>query len=116
VWNEFLLDGLKEIGFVQRQNDRCLLWRQSCIIVIYTDNTIAAAIDKELMNKAIKDIGNKFSMTTSLSVEDFLGVHIAFDEQGALVEFTQSQLIKSIISDLGLDDKSNAVRPHLLEK
>jgi hypothetical protein len=78
--------------------------------------SIVAAIDKEVMKKAIKDIGNKFAIRSSLSVEDFLDVHIVLDEQCASVEFTQPQLIKSIIRDLGLDDKSNTLRTPALGK
>jgi hypothetical protein len=42
-------------------------------------------------------------------VEDFLGGHIAFDNDQSSVSFTQPQLIKLIIKDLGLNEKS---KPH----
>jgi hypothetical protein len=29
VWNDFLIKGLKEMGFVQSHHDMCLLWRAS---------------------------------------------------------------------------------------
>jgi hypothetical protein len=43
----------------------CLLWRGPVIIVIYTDDTIAAAVNKEHVDKAIKNIGDKFATTSS---------------------------------------------------
>jgi hypothetical protein len=110
VWNEFLIKGLKEIGFVQSQHDMCMLWRSSCIIVIYTDDTIVAGLNMEAVDKAILDIGNKFVITSSLSVDDFLGVHLQFDKAENSISFTQPQLIKSIIKDLGLDHNSKPRR------
>jgi hypothetical protein len=42
---QFLVKGLKEIGFIQSKHDMCLLWREAVIIEIYMDDTVVAAID-----------------------------------------------------------------------
>jgi Reverse transcriptase (RNA-dependent DNA polymerase) len=40
VWNQYLVKGLIQLGFTQSQHDMCLFWRKSCVLVIYTDDTI----------------------------------------------------------------------------
>jgi hypothetical protein len=49
-------------------------------------------------------------ITSSIIVDEFLGIHIEFDDVRSSILFTQQQLIKSIIALLGLDEKSNPVR------
>jgi Reverse transcriptase (RNA-dependent DNA polymerase) len=110
VWNEFLLQGLKEIGFQQSSYDMCLLWRDACIIVIYTDDTIVAGQDKGTVEKVIKEIGSKFTITSSDVVADFLGVNITFSQDRRKITFSQPQLIRSIINELGLKEGSKTHR------
>jgi hypothetical protein len=78
------------------------LWRRACIIVIYTDDTIVAGKNRETVEHAIKEIGQKFPITSSDVVADFLGVNISFSEDKHKLTFSQPQLIRSIIKDLGL--------------
>lgn len=107
VWNQFLTNGLKKLGFQQSVNDPCVFWRGTVIIVIYTDDTIVTGCDKDAINKAIDDIGSMFEITHKECVEDFLGVKIDRDEQGRNVSMTQPQLIASILKDLKLTETSN---------
>ena len=63
--------GLTEIGFVQSENDPCVFWRNSVILVIYTDDTIVTGpVDKEVQ-QAVIDIGSKFNITSKPMVDDF---------------------------------------------
>jgi hypothetical protein len=75
--------------------------------VSYTDNTIVAGKNLAIIDQAISDIWKKLVITSSLTVDNFLGVHIQFE--GDQISFTQPQLIKSIVKDLGLDMKLNHV-------
>jgi Reverse transcriptase (RNA-dependent DNA polymerase) len=106
VWNDYLMEGLKSIGFTQSQYDMCLLWRDLCVLVIYTDDTIVTGPDEAKVKQVIKDIASKFTITSSEGVEDFLGVNTAINPQKGEIKFSQPQLIRSIINDLGLDEKS----------
>jgi hypothetical protein len=55
--------------------------------------------------QAIELIKSKFKITSSDKVEDFLGVNIAYQE-GDTFTLSQPHLIKSIITDLGLNEES----------
>ncbi len=108
VWNQHLTKGLIEIGFTQSQSDPCIYWRgTSILIVIYTDDTIVTGPNSEELSEIIKDIGNKFDITSQLTVNDFLGVNIKRDTDSKTFSLTQPHLIKSILSDLGLSETSN---------
>jgi Reverse transcriptase (RNA-dependent DNA polymerase)/GAG-pre-integrase domain len=106
VWNDFLTEGLVELGFTQSKQDMCLLWRGSCIIVVYTDDTLVTGPCVDEIDKAIDNIGNRFVITSNDRVNDFLGVNIAINERDGIITFTQPQLIKSILYDLGLKEES----------
>jgi Reverse transcriptase (RNA-dependent DNA polymerase) len=107
VWNEYLVQGLKELGFVQSNYDMCLLWKVQCILVIYTDDTIVTGPDAKEIDDTIQQIAGKFTITITKGIEDFLGVNLHYDEHEKSLKFTQPQLIKSILHDLGLNE-SNA--------
>jgi Reverse transcriptase (RNA-dependent DNA polymerase) len=106
IWNKFLVKGLQELGFQQSKVDYCVLWRQSVMLVIYTDDTIVTGPSDKLIDQAINDIGRNFEITHSPSVSDFLGVKIC--REGSQVSLSQPQLIASILKDLGLEGQSNS--------
>jgi Reverse transcriptase (RNA-dependent DNA polymerase)/GAG-pre-integrase domain len=110
VWNLFLAKGLQEIGFHQSKCDPCIFWRKQTIIVIYTDDTIVTGSDTKQIDDTIRDIANKFDITSKDEVNDFLGVKIHRDAVAGTFTLTQPQLIKSILSDLGLQGNSNGRR------
>jgi Reverse transcriptase (RNA-dependent DNA polymerase) len=104
VWNEYLTAGLIEIGFTQSKYDMCLLWKGQTILVIYTDDTIVTGPCPKEIQENVRLISEKFTITTSNGIEDFLGVNINYDNENNCIQFTQPQLIKSIIQDLGLTE------------
>jgi Reverse transcriptase (RNA-dependent DNA polymerase) len=108
VWNLYLSDGLKKMGFKQSENDPCIYWRNQSLIVIYTDDTIVTGPDASELDQVVADIGAMFEITSQPKVDDFLGVHISRDEHAGTVELTQPHLIKSILSDLNLKENSTS--------
>ena len=109
VWNQFLVSGLIELGFEQSQHDMCLFWRGTCIIVIYTDDTIVTGPVKQEVNDTLKLIESKFKITTNDKVEDFLGVNICYNDVGGFT-LSQPHLIKAIIKDLGLNTENSKAK------
>jgi hypothetical protein len=108
VWNQYLTDGLKEIGFSQSRNDPCIYWRESVVMIIYyTDDTIVTGPSRKSIDRAVAAIGKKFKITSQPQVEDFFGVKITRDSERGQVTLTQPHLIDSIIQDLGLLANSN---------
>jgi Reverse transcriptase (RNA-dependent DNA polymerase) len=107
VWNTYLTEGLTNIGFHQCRNDPCILLRRQTMIIIYTDDTIVTGPDTVQIDEAITDIGKAFEITHQPYVKDDLGVRAQRREDGNVI-LSQPQLIKSILSDLGLKDNSNS--------
>jgi Reverse transcriptase (RNA-dependent DNA polymerase)/GAG-pre-integrase domain len=106
VWNTYLTEGLEQIGFKQCKSDPCIFWRNQTLIVLYTDDTIVTGPCTKEVDEAIKEISTVFEITHQPEVKDFLGVHIQRNTDGTIV-LTQPQLIKSIITDLGLKENPN---------
>jgi Reverse transcriptase (RNA-dependent DNA polymerase) len=107
VWNQYLVNGFKKIGFVQSMNDLCVFWQGKTLIVVYTNVTIVTDPDEAEIDQTIKDIGDNFETTHQPALNDFLGVHIDRDESSGMVCLTQPQSIKSILKDLNLTETSN---------
>jgi Reverse transcriptase (RNA-dependent DNA polymerase) len=70
--------------------------------VIYTDDTIVTGSDTKQIDDTIRDIANKFGITSKDEINDFLGVKIHRDEVAGTFTLTLPQLIKFILSDQGL--------------
>jgi Reverse transcriptase (RNA-dependent DNA polymerase) len=105
VWNQYLVKGLLSLGFVQSKHNMCLFWRKSCVLVIYTDDTIITGPVRKDVDEAIVLISTRFKITTNNSVEVFLGINIACCDEQSL-KLSQPHLITSIIQDLGLHPES----------
>jgi hypothetical protein len=106
VWYRYLTSKLiNDLHFTQSKYDPCVLWKNGCIIVIYTDDTIIAGPDNTKVNEIIKEVEALFKITSSDNVDDFLGINITYDPDGK-IKFTQPKLIQSILDDLGLKDGS----------
>jgi Reverse transcriptase (RNA-dependent DNA polymerase)/GAG-pre-integrase domain len=107
VWFKYLSDGLcTKLKFVQSVHDPCIFWRGQSVIVVYTDDTIITGPDAAELDQIIKDIASEFDITSEPRMSDFLGVKISREEDSKSVTRTQPQLIRSIVSDLGLQQNS----------
>jgi hypothetical protein len=106
VWYKYLTNKLiKYLQFRQSKYDPCVMWKDGCILVIYTDDTIITGPDGNKIDKIIREVGELFKITHEDSVNDFLGVNIDRQSDGSIV-MTQPKLIQEIINDLGLKDNS----------
>jgi len=102
VWNQHLVNKLKEVGFVQSKADECVFMNGRSLYVLYTDDSILTGPDpKELDSiiKKMKQVG--LDITVEGDISDFLGVNIQKKADGT-VHLTQPQLIDSILKELHL--------------
>jgi Reverse transcriptase (RNA-dependent DNA polymerase) len=76
------------------------------VIVVYTDDTIVTGPDPNKLEQIIRDISSEFEITTEPRMSDFLGVKITKDDRSGTISLTQSHLINSIVSELGLQSNS----------
>ncbi len=106
-WFQHLNQGLLGQGFVQSKIDTCLYLRHDCIMVVYTDDCLIFARDDTIINDLIKNLSETFILEDQGSVNDYLGIHINTDPLTNTILMSQTGLIESIISDVGLTSDSN---------
>ena len=58
VWNSFLVNKLKGLGFKQSATDECVLYKGNVMYVLYTDDSILAGPDRAELEKVIEEISN----------------------------------------------------------
>ena len=106
VWNQYVTNKLKSIGFIQSKWDPCVFWRNKILYILYTDDSLIAGESQAEIDEVIKLIkGTGLKITEEGTIDDFVGVHIHRTPEGAF-ELLQETLIKSILSNLHLDQES----------
>jgi hypothetical protein len=104
VWNAFLVDKLREIGFIQSLVDDCVFYRDDLIFIVYVDDGIFLGPNDDAISNAITELLN-----LDLDIEDqghpadYVGVAIKRLRDGSL-ELSQRALIDTIIADANIDD------------
>jgi len=104
VWNQYLVDKLLSIGFVQSLVDECVFYRGDIIFIVYVDDGIFLGKSDEQLIAVIEEL-----KAIHLNVEDqghpadYVGVNIKRCNDGTY-NFTQRALIDSIIEDAGIPD------------
>ncbi len=106
-WFQHLNQGLLSQGFTQSKNDPCLYLRADCIMVVYTDDCLIVAKDNSTIDELIMNLSETFHLEDQGTVHDYLGIRIQTDSSNKSISMTQTGLIESIISDVGLSSDSN---------
>jgi KUP system potassium uptake protein len=101
TWNLHLVKGLTELGFVQSKVDECVFYRCTTIFLVYVDDGVLLDPNPKRWQEAIDDMQRIFNVQDEGDLSDYLGVKIEKHTDGSF-EFTQLQLIDSILGDLQL--------------
>ncbi len=105
VWNEYLVEKLREINFSQSLVDDCVFYQDDVIFIVYVDDGIFLGPSDEKISNAITKLQN-----LELDIEDqghpanYVGVAIKRLRNGS-IKLTQRALIDTIINDAALDDR-----------
>ena len=109
VWNQYMDQGIWEIGFTPSKYDPCFYYRGSVIFLVYIDDCIVFGPEDNAIDKVVMDLHNcsqNFTIDDQGEIGDFLGIQIQkLDDRSIML--TQPQLIDSIIHDLQLQSRSN---------
>ena len=109
VWNQYMDQGMKSIGFTPSMFDPCLYYHKSIVFLVYIDDCIVFGPEDKAIEEVVADLRNSsqnFTIDDQGDVGDFLGIQIQKLDDGSIV-LTQPQLIDSIIQDLHLQNGSN---------
>ncbi|KAL7474046.1 hypothetical protein ACHAW6_000044, partial [Cyclotella cf. meneghiniana] len=102
VWDQYLTDKLRDIGFQQSQVDECIFYRDDVIFIVYVDDGLFFHSHDNNLTLIIKQF-----KVAGLNVEDqghpvdYVGVNIKKIRDGTY-KFTQHALIDAIIDDVNI--------------
>jgi hypothetical protein len=107
VWNQHLVKGLTDIGFIQSLVDECVFYKDRCVFLVYVDDTILCGPTKQEVDNIISLLAKSFNISDEGQMSDYLGVKVErLDDEQHTIQMTQPHLIEQIITDLGLQDNS----------
>ena len=111
-WFEKLRSGLLSRGFIQSQIDKCVFYRDGCIVLTYVDDCIIIGQSMKTVDAVINSLrdGNEdFELTDEGSLDKYIGVLIK-DISSNSFEMSQPFLIRRIIASLSLDENKTRGR------
>ena len=109
VWNKYMDQGMKEIGFKPSAFDPCLYYRRAIIFLVYIDDCIIFGPNRCSIDAVVADLqacSCRFTIDDQGDIGDFLGIQVQKLSDGT-IQLTQLQLIDSILNDLHLQSGSN---------
>lgn len=109
-WYLHLKQGLLNLGFTASAIDPCLFIRDNCLILLYVDDCLIFSQTTDVIDDLLNTLQSTYVIGEQGTVQDFLGLRISTDSDGAL-HFQQEGLINSIISDLHLTDSASKPTP-----
>jgi hypothetical protein len=110
TWYLHLKRGLEELGFEVSTVDECVFYRNTTVILVYTDDCIIIDTkSKDNIDMLIDELQSNFNVEDEGDLEDYLGVRVTKMKDGS-IKLDQPHLIDSILRDLNLTDESGAPR------
>ena len=104
VWNQFLEEKLRQIGFLPSKVDPCVYYKGKTIFAVYVDDGIFMGPNKDEIDQAIRDLRSvKLNLEDCGDIEDYVGVHIERSDEG--LHLHQPLLIASILEDIGINSR-----------
>jgi hypothetical protein len=103
VWNQYLVDKLREVGFQQSLIDECVFYRDDVIFIVYVDDGLFFGSDDDTLSLIIKKLRDGLNIEDQGHPADYVGVNIKKRRDGTY-EFTQRALIDAIIDDVKIGD------------
>ncbi len=110
VWNQHLVNKLKEVGFIPSEIDECLFYKGKSVFVLYTDDSILAGLDPQELDDIIQEMkAVGLNLTVEGNISDFLGVQIDRINENTF-NLSQPHLINDIIKELRLDGQTVVIK------
>ncbi|EJK77403.1 hypothetical protein THAOC_00765, partial [Thalassiosira oceanica] len=99
VWNQFLVNKLRALGFEQSKVDECVFYRGTTIFIVYVDDGLVFDTSGKNLDDFIQELRDAdLDIEDQGDPNDYVGVNITKDKHGYL-NFNQLALIDAIIKD-----------------
>ena len=111
VWNKYLDESMKEVGFTPSDYDPCLYYKRNVVRLIYIDDCLVFSPDPKLIDNTLSDLRNSsknFEIDEQGGVSDFPGIEATHLKDGS-IKLTQPHLIDVILKDLHLQKHQRKV-------
>jgi hypothetical protein len=119
AWNKLLTFKLGKLGWTSNPDDPCLFMRSvdgsTQFLAVYVDDLVLVAKDDEAIFNAKAEIGSLFRTKDLGRVEFILGMSIAYDQEGRIMELCQKALIQAYSERFKIVDsekKSTPMKTH----
>ena len=104
VWNQFLTDKLRSIGFTPSNVDECVFYRGSTIFIVYVDDGLVFDLNGDNLDSFVEELrGVDLNVEDQGEPSDYVGVNINKGDDASYL-FSQQALTDAIIKDVGLAD------------
>ena len=113
-WNSTLDTQLKNMGYVQSNNDPCIYMSsdgEHSVIGVYVDDFVIAAKDQKKINQVKTALSQKFDVKDLGELHDFLGVKVVQDHEKGTVWIGQSSFTESILLKYGMSEAKKVQTP-----
>jgi hypothetical protein len=102
VWNQYMVDKLREVGFQQSLIDECVFYRDDVIFIVYVDDGFFFGSDDDTLTIIIKRLRDSgLNIKDQGHPADYVRVNIKKTRDGSY-EFTQGALIDAIIEFINI--------------
>ena len=88
VWNQYMDQGMRAIGFTPSKFDPCLYYRNSIISLVYIDDCIVFGPNNKAIDEVVTDLRNStqnFTRNDQGEVGIFLGIQIQKLDDGSII-------------------------------
>jgi hypothetical protein len=110
VWNQHLVDKLKEVCFIPSEVDECLFYKGKSVFVLYTDDSILTGPDLQELDDIVQEMkAVGLNLTIEGDISDFLGVQIDRIIENTF-NLSQPHPINDVIKELHLDGQNVAIK------
>jgi len=114
-WFAKLREALLSMGFVKNAADSCLFMHfkgsDVFLVVVYVDDLILAASNKQEMQAFKKTMAEKFAMKDLGALERYMGLKIVRDRSKRTISISQARYINNLLEWFGLSDAHPVATP-----
>jgi Reverse transcriptase (RNA-dependent DNA polymerase) len=71
TWNQYLVKGLRELGFEQASAEECVFYWDTTTFMVYVDDGILIDPDNKKIEAALKDLKSKFEVQDEGDLSDY---------------------------------------------
>ncbi len=101
VWNDYLVQGLVDRGFIQSKVDECVFYKDTTILLVYVDDAILCGPSSKDIDDIIASLKKDFDVTDEGEIDDYLGVKVTRPTKETIV-LRQPHLIQQILDEVGM--------------